>query len=97
MKKYIDTDKIDILTMDYTELKTQLKRGRTEVFHNTLLVFTTTALSSSLVSIVNVEDIVNGFANPSISESILDKASFKEFTNDLIKLFTLKGVPRFST
>ena len=92
LKKYIDTDKIDILTMDYTELKTQLKRGEAEVFHNTLLVFTTTALSSSLVSIVNVEDIVNGFANPSISESILDKASFKEFTNDLIKLFTLKGV-----
>lgn len=41
---------------------------------------------------MNVEDLVNGFTNPSFPEFMLNKENVREFTNDIIKLFTLKGV-----
>lgn len=92
LSRYVNTDEIDILTMDYSELKKQLNRGAAEDFHNTIVVFTTTPLSSMVVSVMNVEDLVNGFTNPSFPEFMLNKENVREFTNDIIKLFTLKGV-----
>ena len=64
LSRYVNTDEIDILTMDYSELKKQLNRGSAEDFHNTIVVFTTTPLSSTVVPVMNVEDLVNGFTNP---------------------------------
>lgn len=92
LSRYVNTDEIDILTMDYSELKKQLNRGSAEDFHNTIVVFTTTPLSSTVVPVMNVEDMVNGFTNPSFPEFMLNKENVREFTNDIIKLFTLKGV-----
>lgn len=92
LSRYVNTDEIDILTMDYSELKKQLNRGSAEDFHNTIVVFTTTPLSSTVVPVMNVEDLVNGFTNPSFPEFMLNKENVREFTNDIIKLFTLKGV-----
>ncbi len=92
LSKYVDEEKIDIITMDYSELKRQLNRGNTEDFHNTIVVFTTTPLNSTAVSIINVEDLVNGFTSPTFPEFMLNKENVREFTNDIIKLFTLKGV-----
>lgn len=92
LSRYVNTDEIDILTMDYSELKKQLNRGSAEDFHNTIVVFTTTPLSSTVAPVMNVEDLVNGFTNPSFPEFMLNKENVREFTNDIIKLFTLKGV-----
>lgn len=92
LSRYVNTDEIDILMMDYSELKKQLNRGSAEDFHNTIVVFTTTPLSSTVVPVMNVEDMVNGFTNPSFPEFMLNKENVREFTNDIIKLFTLKGV-----
>lgn len=92
LSRYVNTNEIDILTMDYSELKKQLNRGSAEDFHNTIVVFTTTPLSSTVVPVMNVEDLVNGFTNPSFPEFMLNKENVREFTNDIIKLFTLKGV-----
>lgn len=92
LSRYVNTDEIDILMMDYSELKKQLNRGSAEDFHNTIVVFTTTPLSSTVVPVMNVEDLVNGFTNPSFPEFMLNKENVREFTNDIIKLFTLKGV-----
>lgn len=92
LSRYVNTDEIDILMMDYSELKKQLNRGAAEDFHNTIVVFTTTPLSSTVVPVMNVEDLVNGFTNPSFPEFMLNKENVREFTNDIIKLFTLKGV-----
>ena len=92
LSRYVNTDEIDIHTMDYSELKKQLNRGSAEDFHNTIVVFTTTPLSSTVVPVMNVEDLVNGFTNPSFPEFMLNKENVREFTNDIIKLFTLKGV-----
>ena len=92
LSRYVNTDEIDIITMDYSELKKQLNRGSAEDFHNTIVVFTTTPLSSTVVPVMNVEDLVNGFTNPSFPEFMLNKENVREFTNDIIKLFTLKGV-----
>ena len=92
LSRYVNTDEIDILTMDYSELKKQLNRGSAEDLHNTIVVFTTTPLSSTVVPVMNVEDLVNGFTNPSFPEFMLNKENVREFTNDIIKLFTLKGV-----
>ena len=92
LSRYVNTDEIDILTMDYSELKKQLNRGAAEDFHNTIVVFATTPLSSTVVPVMNVEDLVNGFTNPSFPEFMLNKENVREFTNDIIKLFTLKGV-----
>ena len=92
LSRYVNTDEIDILTMDYSELKKQLNRGSAEDFHNTIVVFTTTPLSSTVVPVMNVEDLVNGFTNPSFPEFMLNKENVREVTNDIIKLFTLKGV-----
>lgn len=92
LSRYVNTDEIDILTMDYSELKKQLNRGSAEDFHNTIVVFTTTPLSSTVVPVMNVEDLVNGFTNSSFPEFMLNKENVREFTNDIIKLFTLKGV-----
>lgn len=92
LSRYVNTDEIDILTMDYSELKKQLNRGSAEDFHNMIVVFTTTPLSSTVVPVMNVEDLVNGFTNPSFPEFMLNKENVREFTNDIIKLFTLKGV-----
>lgn len=92
LSRYVNTDEIDILTMDYSELKKQLNSGAAEDFHNTIVVFTTTPLSSTVVPVMNVEDLVNGFTNPSFPEFMLNKENVREFTNDIIKLFTLKGV-----
>lgn len=92
LSRYVNTDEIDILMMDYSELKKQLNRGSAEDFHNTIVVFTTTPLSSTVVPVMNVEDLINGFTNPSFPEFMLNKENVREFTNDIIKLFTLKGV-----
>lgn len=92
LSRYVNMDEIDILMMDYSELKKQLNRGSAEDFHNTIVVFTTTPLSSTVVPVMNVEDLVNGFTNPSFPEFMLNKENVREFTNDIIKLFTLKGV-----
>ena len=92
LSKYVDEEKIDVLTMDYSELKEQLNRGTSEDFHNTIVVFTTTPLNSTAVPIINVEDLVNGFSIPAFPEFMLNKENVRDFTNDIIKLFTLKGV-----
>ena len=69
-----------------------MNRGNTEEdFHNTIIVFTTTPLNSTAVSIINVEDLVNGFTSPAFPEFMLNKENVR-ITNDIIKLFTLKGV-----
>ena len=92
LSKYVDEEKIDVLTMDYSELKEQLNRGTSEDFHNTIVIFTTTPLNSTAVPIINVEDLVNGFSSPAFPEFMLNKENVRGFTNDIIKLFTLKGV-----
>ena len=39
-----------------------------------------------------MEDLVNGFSIPAFPEFMLNKENVRDFTNDIIKLFTLKGV-----
>lgn len=96
MSKYLSTEKIEVLTMEYRELKNTIDRNSKNYFDKTKLVITTTDLPSSFsiphVNIYNMLD-AEGISNLwSLIYNDISRNSFDKMIQELLKLFSIQGV-----
>ena len=96
MSKYLSTEKIEVLTMEYRELKNTIDRNSKNYFDKTKIVITTTDLPSSFsiphVNIYNMLD-AEGISNLwSLIYNDISRNSFDKMIQELLKLFSIQGV-----
>lgn len=95
LSNYFDKEDLEILTMEYSEIKSKLNSNNKNLFKDTKFILTTTNLKGNGVPIINVEDIVKGIAKLSDYTSITDEETLDKITDDIVKLFTIEGASRF--
>ena len=95
LSNYFDREDLEILTMEYSEIKSKLNSNNKNLFKDTKFILTTTNLKGNGVPIINIEDIVKGIAKLSQYTSITDEETLDKITDDIVKLFTIEGASRF--
>lgn len=88
---FISGDLAEVLTMDYGDLKAHLEQNDEGTFKNTLAVLTTSPLESEKAVVINIENIVDGSADLEVLSPVMTPEDLKNFTGEIVKLFTLKG------
>ncbi|MGG5318490.1 sigma 54-interacting transcriptional regulator [Enterococcus sp. AZ072] len=91
LSKYVNTDEIELLSIDYSKLKELLQKDQKTLFKDTVAILTTSPVEKAVVPIINIEGIINGAANLDLLASFFQADELKKCTNEIIKLFTLEG------
>lgn len=96
MGKVIDRSVIDIVTMDYQELRRLLDENQKDYFRQTLLILTTSALPEGVwVPWLNIYDILDGKGENLLWASfkgILSREKFEELKREYIRFFSIEGI-----
>lgn len=82
---------IEILTMDFEELKRLEKEQKLSSFKNTLLIISTSKVSVPGVKCLNIENLVNGSQTLDFLSPVYSKEQLKLISNEIVKLFTIEG------
>lgn len=88
------SDNIEIITMEYEDLKWKVINND-PVLLGTKLIVTTTELESPIVPIVNVHDLIREKSSLLLAKyfnNILDIDQLRVMIDELVKLFTVEGV-----
>lgn len=91
LSKYMNTEEIELLSIDYSKLQELLQRDQKTLFKDTVAILTTSPVEKAVVPIINIEGIINGAANLDLLASFFQADELKKCTNEIIKLFTLEG------
>jgi transcriptional regulatory protein LevR len=90
--RYIEKNKIDLLSMDYMKLTDLLKKDQKSLFKDTVAILTTSNIENAIVPVINIEDIINGSDDLNVLQPFFDSIEeITKCTNEIIKLFTLEG------
>lgn len=96
MCKVVDPSVIDIVTMDYQELRRLLDENQREYFKQTLLILTTSALPEHVrVPWLNIYDILDGKGEDLLWGSfkgLLTREKFEELKREYIRFFSIEGI-----
>lgn len=96
MCKVFDPSDIDIVTMDYQELRRLLDENQKEYFKQTLLILTTSALPEHVrVPWLNIYDILDGKGEDLLWSSfkgLLSGEKFEELKREYIRFFSIEGI-----
>ena len=96
MCKVIDQSLIDIVTMDYQELRRLLDENPKEYFKQTLLILTTSALPEHVgVPWLNIYDILDGKGEDQLWGSfkgLITREEFEELKREYIRFFSIEGI-----
>lgn len=87
---YFEKHAVDILTLDFLELKRVLA-NEPELFEQTLFLLTTTDVASEQIKIINVEDLISGGTNANFFNQFMSVDDFYQLSNDLIRFFSIEG------
>lgn len=91
LEDFLPQSPVEILTLDYDELQ-KLKQQHTQTtFKNTFCIIATSKIDIAGVECINIEKVVNGTQNLDCLHNLYTEEQLKEFTNKLIKLFTIEG------
>lgn len=84
-------EEIEIVTIDFYELKEILRKNNQKLFRNSVALFTTSEMKSTEFPIVNIENLVNGNSDLTILNGVMNEENQKKCINEIIKLFTFEG------
>ncbi|RHW45643.1 hypothetical protein DS832_07435 [Bombilactobacillus bombi] len=91
LEDFLPQSPVEILTLDYDELQ-KLKQQHTQTtFKNTFCIIATSQIDIAGVECINIEKVVNGTQNLDCLHNLYTEEQLKQFTNKLIKLFTIEG------
>ncbi|MCL1631466.1 sigma 54-interacting transcriptional regulator [Sporolactobacillus sp. CPB3-1] len=96
MTRFIPQDRLDVLTMDYKELRDAVLRNDETYFIKTLLIITTSELPAKLdVPSVNIYKILENKGREYLWQELqpfLSRAHFESMIQQLLKDLTIEGV-----
>lgn len=96
----VDPSVIDIVTMDYQELRRLLDENQREYFKQTLLILTTSALPEHVrVPWLNIYDILDGKGEDLLWGSfkgLMTREKFEELKREYIRFFPLRELSAVS-
>lgn len=96
MCRVIDPSLMDIVTMDYQELRRLLDENPREYFKQTLLILTTSALPESVkVPWLNIYDILDGKGEDllwSACRGLITREEFDSLKREYIRFFSIEGI-----
>lgn len=84
-------EEIEIVTIDFYELREILQKNNQKLFRNSVALFTTSEMKSTEFPIVNIESLVNGDSDLTILNGVMNEENQKKCINEIIKLFTFEG------
>ena len=94
--KVISEDTMDLLTMEYKELKSLLDENNEEYFNKTKLILTTSNLSEGVtVPWINIYDLMGGSGEQRLKKTLKDVLSpekFEALKLEFIKFFSMEGI-----
>lgn len=82
---------LEIVLMEFDELKRLEKERSLTSFKNTLLIISTTKVSVAGVKSLNIENLVNGSQTLDFLHTIYSEEQLIQITNEIVKLFTIEG------
>ncbi|MFX3616135.1 MAG: sigma 54-interacting transcriptional regulator [Sporolactobacillus sp.] len=96
MARYIPADRLDILTMDYKELRDAIKRNDRSYFKQTQFIITTTELPEALdIFNINIFEILEERGQLILWEHLqpfISETAFKMLLRDILNIFSIEGV-----
>lgn len=96
MKKYIHSEGLDILAVEYREIKQVIKDNNIDKIDNTKLVISTTTLPKSfLIPSINIYDILDIDGTKKFYECLkedMSKLAFNNMMEELLRLFSTEGI-----
>lgn len=94
--KVIGEDTMDLLTMEYKELKTLLDEKNQEYFNKTKLILTTSNLPESVkIPWINIYDLMGGSGEQQLKKILKDIISHDKFEAlklEFVKFFSIEGI-----
>lgn len=91
LTQFVPQSPVEILTMDYDRLKKLKEMNLPNTFKNTFGIIATEQISIPEVACINIEKVVNGSQTLACLKPLYTPQQLKQFTNELIKLFSLEG------
>lgn len=96
MRKVINKDTIDILTMDYRELRTLIEENNEDYFNKTKLVLTTSNLpGTTKIPWINVYDLLDDRGEQFLwnyLKSVISTEHFGMLKREFVKFFSMEGI-----
>ncbi|EHJ01697.1 Sigma 54 interacting domain protein [Clostridium sp. DL-VIII] len=96
MKRYLKSDELDILVVEYREIKQTVKDGSIKKISNTKLIISTIDLPKSiLIPSINIYDILDVSGMKKLYRNLtpyINKNDFDEMMEELLKFFSKEGV-----
>ncbi|BDR58979.1 sigma 54-interacting transcriptional regulator [Xylocopilactobacillus apicola] len=91
LDKFKPKNEVEVLTLDYNKLKKLKDLNNPTTFKNTFCIIATSQISIPGVECINLERVVNGNQNLTCLGNLYTSKELEQFTNELIKLFTIEG------
>ncbi|HFQ8228244.1 TPA: sigma 54-interacting transcriptional regulator [Citrobacter freundii] len=94
VQRYLAQDEIDILTMEYDDLKWKLARAD-PALNGTRLIITTTELEAGYIPLLNVEQLIKEktqVLKRDYFNGLLAEGGLEPMVEEVVKLFTVEGV-----
>lgn len=96
MERYLKSDELDILVVEYREIKKAVKDGCIKKISNTKLIISTIDLPKSiLIPSINIYDILDINGTKKLYRNLtpyINKNDFDEMMEELLKFFSTEGV-----
>ncbi|WP_317695625.1 sigma 54-interacting transcriptional regulator [Xylocopilactobacillus apis] len=89
--KFKSNNPVEILTLDYDKLQKLKNLHHQSTFKNTYCIIATSQITIPGVECINIERVVNGTQSLSCLNNLYSDQQLEQFTNELIKLFTIEG------
>ncbi|MGY6031755.1 sigma 54-interacting transcriptional regulator [Phytobacter sp. AG2a] len=94
LSRYLAREEIDIVTMEYDDLKWKIARAD-PALHGTRLIITTTDLDAGYIPLLNVEQLIKEKTQVLRRDYFTDlvtEGSLEPMVEEVVKLFTVEGV-----
>ena len=94
VQRYLAQEEIDILTMEYDDLKCKIARAD-PALNGTRLIITTTELEASYIPLISVEQLIKEktqVLKRDYFQGLLMDGGLEPMVEELVKLFTVEGI-----
>lgn len=91
----LDTNKIEIITLEYSKLKKIVQIDKSSLLKRTRLVITTNYLDTSPIPSINLKDVISNSGQlilTNVLNDIIVEDDFKQLCDDLTKFFSIEGI-----
>lgn len=93
--KSLGKSKIEVITCEYSKLKSIIQSSNTALLKRTKLIITTTGLDTHNIPSINIEDILcdrGEIILKNVLKNVISCDDYKELSDKLIKFFSIEGI-----